>query len=81
MMALEFAPRVRVNAVAPGLILPPDGEDASYLEALASSNPLGTHGCAEDVIETVLFLLNSPFVTGQTIYVDGGRYMLGGAYG
>jgi NAD(P)-dependent dehydrogenase (short-subunit alcohol dehydrogenase family) len=81
MMALEFAPRVRVNAVAPGLILPPPGEDDGYLERLKRSNPLERHGEAEDVADAVLFLARSAFVTGQTIFVDGGRHMRGAVYG
>ena len=75
MSAIEFAPRVRVNAVAPGLILPPEGESGAYLERLKHTNPLGTHGSAQDVAEAVLFLVQSPFVTGQVLYVDGGRHM------
>jgi len=81
MMALEFAPGVKVNAVAPGLILPPAGKDESYLDRLASTNPLGRHGEAEDVTRAVLFLLASDFVTGQVIFVDGGRHMKGRVYG
>lgn len=81
MMAIEYAPRVRVNAVAPGLILPPAGKDATYLDELASTNPLQTHGHERDVVEAALFLLQSPFITGQILYVDGGRHMLGGVYG
>ena len=81
MMALEFAPAVRVNAVAPGLILPPEGEDQSYLERLAHTNPLGRHGGARDVTEAVLFLIRSEFITGQVIFVDGGRHIKGAMYG
>ena len=81
MMALEFAPRVRVNAVAPGLILPPPGEDDGYLERLKRTNPLERHGEPADVAEAVLFLARSLFVTGQTIFVDGGRHMRGAVYG
>jgi NAD(P)-dependent dehydrogenase (short-subunit alcohol dehydrogenase family) len=81
MLALELAPGVRVNAVAPGLVLPPPGEDESYLERLASTNPLNRHGEADDVARAVVFLVTSPFVTGQVIYVDGGRHMRGQVYG
>ncbi len=80
MMALEFAPRVRVNAIAPGLVLPPSGKDDAYLKDLAATNPLNAHGDAADIVRSVLFLLDSPFITGQVIYVDGGRHMLGGLY-
>jgi len=77
MMALEFAPRIRVNAVAPGLILPPPGQSQEYLERLVSTNPLKRHGNPADITEAVLFLLRSPFVTGQVIYIDGGRHLRG----
>ena len=81
MMALEFAPRVRVNAIAPGLVLPPPGEDEAYLKRLAPTNPLGRHGGAEDVTDALLFLLRSDFITGQVIFVDGGFHMKGSVYG
>ncbi len=80
MMALEFAPTVRVNAVAPGLILPPPGEDDSYLERMASTNPLQTHGSPQEVAAAAVYLLTSQFVCGQILYVDGGRHMKGRVY-
>jgi NAD(P)-dependent dehydrogenase (short-subunit alcohol dehydrogenase family) len=80
MMAVEFAPDIRVNAVAPGLVLPPEGAPEGYLEKLAHTNPLQRHGDEGDVADAVLFLLRSPFVTGQTIYVDGGRHLRGSMY-
>ncbi len=76
-MALEFAPLLRVNAIAPGLILPPPGEDYAYLEKLSHSNPLHKYGSEEDVVEAVMFLTHSDFITGQVIFVDGGRFLLG----
>lgn len=81
MMAIEFAPKLRVNAVAPGLVLPPEGKDKDYLESLAHTNPLQRYGSAEGIAEAVLFLLRSGFITGQTIYVDGGRHLRGSMYG
>lgn len=81
MMAEDFAPAVRVNAVAPGLVLPPEGEDESYLDALADTNPMRGHGSASDVSEAVLYLLKSEFTTGQVLFVDGGRHLRGGLYG
>lgn len=77
MLALELAPAVRVNAVAPGLILPPEGQDEGYLKRLASTNPLNRHGGPEDIVAAVLFLTESDFVTGQVLFVDGGRHLKG----
>lgn len=76
MTALAFAPKVRVNAVAPGLILPPPGEDESYLERLAERVPLKRHGGERDIVEAVLYLVQAEFVTGQVLFVDGGRHVM-----
>ncbi len=73
--ALEYAPRVRVNAVAPGLVLPPEGEEESFLEKLKETNPLQDYGHADDCAAAVRFLMASSFVTGQVVYVDGGRHL------
>jgi pteridine reductase len=79
MTALQYAPGITVNAVAPGLILPPVGKDESYLHGLARPLPLKRHGGPADITRAVSFLLESDFVTGQVIYVDGGRHLIGGA--
>ena len=75
MMALKFAPAFAVNAVAPGLILPPEGKDESYLEGLKDHLPLKRIGSPKDVTDAVLFLARSKFITGQVIFVDGGRHL------
>jgi pteridine reductase len=75
MTALEFAPHITVNAVAPGLILPPAGQDETYLETLAAGVPLRRHGTTADVADAVVFLLRSTFITGQVIQVDGGAHL------
>ncbi len=74
--ALEFAPGVLVNGVAPGLILPPSGKDEGYLERLAQTVPLKRHGAPDDIAGAVIYLLKADFVTGQVIYVDGGHHLL-----
>jgi len=79
-LALELAPDIAVNAVAPGLILPSAWQDESYLEKLAPTTPLRRHGSPADVVEAVLFLLRSRFITGQIIFVDGGYHMRGHLY-
>ncbi|MEE4384588.1 MAG: pteridine reductase [Pseudomonadales bacterium] len=72
-LALELAPRVRVNAVAPGAILWPEGEDwKTRREALLARVPLGRTGRPEDVADAVCFLARAPYVTGQVLAVDGG---------
>jgi hypothetical protein len=73
--ALKYAPEITVNAVAPGLILPPPGEDESYIDRLTHTVPLKRHGSPEDIAEAVVYLLKSDFVTGETISVDGGRHL------
>ena len=57
------------------------GKDEAYLESLAHTNPINRFGDAEDIAEAVLFLLRSDFVTGQVVFVDGGRHMHGRMYG
>ena len=81
MTALEYAPEITVNAVAPGLILPPPGEGMDYLEQRISSVPLKRHGEPEDIAEAVVFLVKSRFITGEVIYVDGGRHLLEYSHG
>jgi len=77
MLALELAPDITVNAVAPGLILPPPGADESYLTSHAQRLPLRRHGGPRDIAEAIVFLVRSDFITGQVIYVDGGRHLQG----
>jgi pteridine reductase len=73
-LALELAPHVRVNGVAPGTVLPPGSLGAREREQLRARIPLQRFGTAEDVAATVRFLITgSDFVTGQVIAVDGGR--------
>lgn len=76
-MARAMAPRVRVNAIAPGTVLPPDDADEAYRQRSREASALGTLGTPEDVVRTVLFLHRSPFITGEVVVVDGGR-SLGG---
>jgi pteridine reductase len=73
-LALELAPSVRVNAVAPGTVLPPGSVSAEQRMALEANIPQGRFGTPEDVVATVGFLVTGPrFVTGQIVGVDGGR--------
>lgn len=75
MSALELAPGIAVNGIAPGLILPPPGKDEEYVDRLAQTVPLKRRGTPEDIADAAIFLITSEFVTGGTIYVDGGRHL------
>lgn len=72
-LALQLAPDVRVNAVAPGLVLPPQDMDRERIEAMVRALPLRRVGSPQDVVRAVLYLASSPFVTGEQLVVDGGR--------
>jgi pteridine reductase len=76
-LALEAAPEVRVNAVAPGTVLPPEDMSRAEVEALGRRIPLGLTGSAEDVAQAVLYLASAPWVTGVEMVVDGGRVVAG----
>lgn len=71
--SVELAPNIRVNGIAPGLILPPPGKDEDYLDTRAQSLPLKKKGNVEDVLGAIDFFLKNNFVTGQFLYVDGGE--------
>ena len=74
-LALELAPKVRVNAVSPGAILWPEAPvDAQEKEKILSTIPLGERGHPSDIARTVRFFLkDAPYITGQVLAVDGGR--------
>ena len=72
-LAVELAPEVRVNAVAPGTVAPPEGTSRQTVERWRRDIPLERIGHPDDVARAVLHLAREPFVTGQTLVVDGGR--------
>jgi glucose 1-dehydrogenase len=75
-LAHDLAPRIRVNALALGAILPPPGQDESYLEEVAQNRvPLQRPGNAAMVGQNVVHLLEQDFLTGVTIKVDGGEFL------
>ncbi len=71
-LAKSLAPDIRVNAVAPGAILPPPGRGDDYLDRLAAHIPLGERGSPEDIVGGVLYLLTAPYVTGEVLHISGG---------
>ena len=74
-LARTLAPNVRVNGVAPGAVLLPEGWTAGDAAKLEESTPLARLGSPEDVVEAVLYLLRADYVTGETLIVDGGRHV------
>jgi NAD(P)-dependent dehydrogenase (short-subunit alcohol dehydrogenase family) len=72
-LARELGPRVQVNAVAPGAVLPAPGMSEADFQRLGSGNLLGHTGTPDDIAGAVLYLLRSDFITGHLLYVDGGE--------
>lgn len=79
-LATELAPRVRVNGIGPGAILWPDRTlSDEEKQALIDTIPLGALGREQDISDTLWFLVNAPYITGQILYVDGGRSLYSSA--
>jgi pteridine reductase len=74
-LALELAPHIRVNAIAPGKIMPPQGYSDEQVARGARQNALGRWGDAQDVTQAMLYLLRADFVTGEVLLVDGGEHL------
>ncbi len=74
-LALQLAPGILVNAIAPGPTLPPKSMSAKEYNAVKEVTPLRRWGGAEEIAKAVKFLCETDFVTGETIRVDGGRHL------
>lgn len=74
-LARVLAPEVRVNAIAPGVVLLPEGWTEADAERLRATTPLRRLGDPEDVVAAMLYLLDARFVTGEVMVVDGGRHI------
>ncbi len=72
MLARELAPTMRVNAVAPGVVLPSGGQSADEYRAVVRSTPLEREIDLDDLLRAVLYLVRTESVTGQTLFVDAG---------
>ena len=73
-LAAALAPRVRVNAVAPGFVMAPAGMAAARARAFARATPLKRLGSPDDVAGAVRYLVAADYVTGEVLFVDGGRH-------
>lgn len=74
-MALDLAPEILVNAIAPGPILAPPDLSANELAEVMEATPLARWGGAQEIAKAALFLIETDFVTGESIRVDGGRHL------
>lgn len=74
-LALALAPNIQVNAIAPGAILPPPGKDQAYLDRLVQAIPVRRVGSPAEIVRALLYLLESDFVTGETVFVTGGEHL------
>lgn len=75
--ALEWAPQIRVNCIAPGIVLPPPGKSWEKMKPLLEKIPLRQRTTEEEIAQAVTLCLQSPFLTGQTLFADGGLHLLG----
>jgi NAD(P)-dependent dehydrogenase (short-subunit alcohol dehydrogenase family) len=75
-LALALAPRIRVNELALGAVLPPEGTGEDYLHVLKGDIPTARFSKPTEVAAAMLSLLTNPSLTGQTICVDGGRHLV-----
>ena len=72
-LALQLAPQIQVNGIAPGAVLPPQDQPTWHSERAATAIPLRRAGTPTDISDAVGYLLQSDFVTGQILRVDGGE--------
>jgi len=76
LLARSLAPNIRVNSVAPGLILPSDETDSADWQRLVDRLPAKHPGTPQDVVQAVLFLIHNQYITGETMVVDGGYQLV-----
>ena len=73
--AVQLAPRVRVNGIALGAMLPPEGATEAYWRNVLATVPLNRSGGVESVAETLLYILHNDFLTGEIIRLTGGAHL------
>ena len=75
MAARALGPKIRVNGICPGPILPPPGRDSKYLRRISGNTPLGKPGHPDYVITALKYILDNSYVTGECLFVDGGQHL------
>ncbi len=76
MAAAAYGPAVRVNAIAPGLVLAPEGKDEQYLRQLAADIPMKRPGGLKPILDSLDYLLRNEYLTGELLHCDGGQRLL-----
>ncbi|GBQ79847.1 short chain dehydrogenase [Asaia bogorensis NBRC 16594] len=74
-MALALAPRIRVNAIGPGPVLPAAGQSQDHFDRMCQNAPLGIGADPQEIVTAAIALLRMPSVTGQMIALDGGQHL------
>jgi len=75
MSALQWAPKVRVNGIASGFVIPPVGMELSTMEKSLKKVPASKPVSVKDICSTCLYLVKTDSVTGQIVYLDGGAHL------
>lgn len=76
MLAVSLAPNIKVNAIAPGPVLFKEGQNPKVYKDLINEAPLHREATLQELYDSIMFLVNNNSITGQTIYLDGGRHLV-----
>lgn len=75
MTAAAYGPKIRANAIAPGLTLPPAGKGEEYLRTLAAAIPMKRPGGIQPILDALDYLLKNDYLTGELLFCDGGQHL------
>lgn len=76
MLSVSLAPSIKVNAIAPGPMLFKEGQNPQVYKDLINESPLHREATLQELYDSITFLVNNNSITGQTIYLDGGRHLI-----
>ncbi len=76
MAAKALGPKIRVNGICPGPMLPPPGKDMKYLKRISKDTPLGKPGHPDFVITGLKYIIENTYVTGECLFIDGGQHLV-----
>lgn len=76
MAAKALGPKIRVNGICPGPMLPPPGKDMKYLRRISKDTPLGKPGHPDFVLTGLKYIIENAYVTGECLFIDGGQHLV-----